>query len=153
MVWAAWKPGPLLGNTFEKGKKKLFIQSNSRTILHGGAQKLWKQSVLFPGMILNWLHQSLQHKWKRDVWKPCRDLHWLDELQDFLSNLLLKIIIHCVTDEPSMTQFPGIGGQLDLQLCTGFDSRHADLYPCLNITLRPMNDRKIERSDERCFGQ
>ena len=41
---------------------------------------------------------------KSDIRKTCRDLHWLDGLwhlkKDFLSNLPLKIIIHCVIDHP-----------------------------------------------------
>ena len=41
----------------------------------------------------------------------------------------------------------------DLLLCTGFDSEHAVLFLCHIFTQRPMNDRKIERSDGRCFGR
>ena len=45
----------------------------------------------------------------------------------------------------------------DLLLCTGFDSAHAVLILCHIFTQsqgqRPMNDRKIERSDGRCFGR
>ena len=41
--------------------------------------------------------------------KPLRDLHWLDKpqfsIQRFLSNLLLKIIISCVTDQPTINLF------------------------------------------------
>ena len=39
-----------------------------------------------------------------------------------------------------------------LLLCTGFDSEHPALFLCHIFTQRPMNDRKIERSDGRCFG-
>ena len=42
---------------------------------------------------------------------------------------------------------------LDLLLCTGFDSEHAVLFLCHIFTQRPMNDRKIERSDGRCLGR
>ena len=41
---------------------------------------------------------------------------------------------------------------LDLQLCTGFDSEHAVLFLCHIFTQRPMTNRKIKRSDGRCFG-
>ena len=41
---------------------------------------------------------------------------------------------------------------LDLLLCTGFNQEHAVLFLCHIFTQRPMNDRKIERSDGRCFG-
>ena len=40
-----------------------------------------------------------------------------------------------------------------LLLCTGLDSEHAVLFQCHIFTQRPMNDRKIERRDGRCFGQ
>ena len=42
---------------------------------------------------------------------------------------------------------------LDLLLCTGFDSEHAVLFLCHIFTQRPMTDRKIERSNGRCFGR
>ena len=42
---------------------------------------------------------------------------------------------------------------LDLLLYTGFDSEYAALFLCDMFTQRPMNDRKIERSDGRCFGR
>ena len=42
---------------------------------------------------------------------------------------------------------------LFLLLCTGLDSEHAVLFQCHIFTQRPMNDRKIERRDGRCFGQ
>ena len=42
---------------------------------------------------------------------------------------------------------------LDLLLCTGFDLEHAVLFLCHIFTQRPMNDRKIERSDGRGFGR
>ena len=41
----------------------------------------------------------------------------------------------------------------DLLLCTGFDSEHVVLFLCHIFTQRPMNDRKIERSDGRGFGR
>ena len=36
---------------------------------------------------------------------------------------------------------------------TGFDSEHAVLFLCHSFTQRPMTDRKIERSNGRCFGR
>ena len=40
---------------------------------------------------------------------------------------------------------------LDVLLCTGFNSEHADLFLCLILTQRPVNDQKIERSNMRCL--
>ena len=40
---------------------------------------------------------------------------------------------------------------LDLLICTGFDSEHEVLFLCHNFTQTPMTDRKIERSDGHCF--
>ena len=42
---------------------------------------------------------------------------------------------------------------LDLLLCTGSDLEREDLFQCHIFTQRPMDHRKIERSDERCFGR
>ena len=41
---------------------------------------------------------------------------------------------------------------LDLLLCTGFDSEHAVLF-LSHISTQPTNDRKMERSDGRGFGR
>ena len=43
---------------------------------------------------------------------------------------------------------------VDLHLlhCTGFDSKHADLFLSLIFTLRPRNNRNIDPSNEHCFG-
>ena len=41
----------------------------------------------------------------------------------------------------------------DLLLGTGFDSEHEVLFLCHLFTQRPMNDRKIERSNGHCFGR
>ena len=40
-----------------------------------------------------------------------------------------------------------------LLLCTGFYSEQTALFLCHIFTQRPMNDRKIERSDGRGFGR
>ena len=53
----------------------------------------------------------------------------------------------------SRRPFLGQVVDLDLLLCTGFDSEPAVLFLCHIFTQRPMNDRKIERSDGRCFGR
>ena len=53
----------------------------------------------------------------------------------------------------SRRSFLGQVVDLDLLLCTGFDSEHAVLFLCHIFTQRPMNDRKIERSDGRGFGR
>ena len=49
--------------------------------------------------------------------------------------------------------FLGQVDDLDLLVCTGFDSEHAVLFPCHIFTQRTMNGRKIERSDGRGFGK
>ena len=53
----------------------------------------------------------------------------------------------------SRRPFLGQVVDLDLLLCTGFDSEHAVLFLCHIFTQRPMNDSKIERDDGRCFGR
>ena len=53
----------------------------------------------------------------------------------------------------SRRPFLGQVVDLDLLLCTGFDSEHVVLFLCHIFTQRPMNDRKIERSDGRGFGR
>ena len=53
----------------------------------------------------------------------------------------------------SRRPFLGQVVNLDLMLCTGFDSEHAVLFLCHIFTQRPMNDRKIERSEGRGFGR
>ena len=40
---------------------------------------------------------------------------------------------------------------VDLVLCTGCDSQHADLFPCHMFTQSPINDCKIELSFENGF--
>ena len=52
----------------------------------------------------------------------------------------------------SRRPFLGQVVDLDLLLCTGFDSDYAVLFPCHISTQRPMNDRKIERSYGRGLG-
>ena len=53
----------------------------------------------------------------------------------------------------SRRPFLGQVVDLDLLLCTGFNLEHAVLFLCHIFTQRPMNDRKIERSDGRGFGR
>ena len=57
--------------------------------------------------------------------------------------------------DSNLSRLPFLGQvvDLDLLLCTGFDSEHAVLFLCHIFTQRPMTDRKIERSDGRCFGR
>ena len=53
----------------------------------------------------------------------------------------------------SRLPFCGQVVDLDLLLCTGFNLEHAVLFLCHIFTQRPMNDRKIERSDGRGLGR
>ena len=53
----------------------------------------------------------------------------------------------------SRRPFLGQVVDLDLLLCTGFDSEPAALFLIHTFTQRPMNDRKIELSDGRGFGR
>ena len=57
--------------------------------------------------------------------------------------------------DSNLSRLPFLGQvvDLDLLLCTRFDSEHAVLFLCHIFTQRPMTDRKIERSDGRCFGR
>ena len=57
--------------------------------------------------------------------------------------------------DSNLSRLPFLGQvvDLDLLLCTGFDSEHVVLFLCHIFTQRPMNDRKIERSDGRGFGR
>ena len=57
--------------------------------------------------------------------------------------------------DPNLSRRPFLRQVIDtdLLLCTGFDSEHVDLFLCHISTRRRMNDRKIERSDERGLGQ
>ena len=41
---------------------------------------------------------------------------------------------------------------LNLQLCTGFNLEHGDLFLCHYFNQRPMNDPKIKRIGECSFG-
>ena len=56
--------------------------------------------------------------------------------------------------DSNLSRCPFLGQvvDLDLLLCTGFDSEHSVLFLCHIFTQRPMTDRKIERSDGRSFG-
>ena len=56
--------------------------------------------------------------------------------------------------DSNLSRLPFLGQvvDLDLLLCTGFDSEHAVLFLCHIFAQRRMNDRKIERSDGRCLG-
>ena len=57
--------------------------------------------------------------------------------------------------DSNLSRLPFLGQvvDLDLLLCTGFDSEHAVLFLCHIFTQRPMTDRKIERSDGRALGR
>ena len=55
----------------------------------------------------------------------------------------------------SRSPFLGQVVDLDLLLCTGtaFNLESADFFLLPVFIQRPTNDRKIERSNEHCFGQ
>ena len=57
----------------------------------------------------------------------------------------------------NLSRLPYLGQVIDLDLLpwSGFDSysEHAALFLCHIFTQKPMNDRKIERSDGRGFGR
>ena len=59
----------------------------------------------------------------------------------------------CYSIRPFTEALLGQVVDLDLLLCTGFNSEHAVLFLCHIFTQRQMADRKIERSDGRCFGR
>ena len=100
---------------------------------------------------------------------------WLSNIAFFLRLIWLQTLV-AIDSESRLTLFPSFCalpsevaalfdsnlsrlpflGQVvdtDLLLCTGFDSEHVVLFLCHIFTQRPMNDRKIERSDGRGFGR
>ena len=60
-------------------------------------------------------------------------------------------VLFCSNLSLNTRPFLGQVDNLDL-LCTGFDFEHADLFLCPVFLQRPMNDWKIELSNEHCFG-
>ena len=74
-------------------------------------------------------------------------------MPDIVSNLLRAASWRrcAVQFESEQTPFLGQVVDLDLMLCTGFSSEHAVLFLCHIFTQRPMNDRKIERSNGHGF--
>ena len=55
----------------------------------------------------------------------------------------------------NLSRCPFLGQVVDLNvlLCTGFNSEHADLLLCPIFTQRSMNDRQIEQSNGQNFDQ
>ena len=56
--------------------------------------------------------------------------------------------------EWNLRRLPFVGQVFNLErvLHTGFDYEHVDLFLCHIFTQSPMNDQKIEQSNERRFG-
>ena len=100
---------------------------------------------------------------------------WLSNIASHLRLIWLQTLV-AIDSEACLTSFPSFCAppsevallfhlnlsrlpflrqvvDLDLPLCTGFDLEHAVLFLCHIFTQRPMNDRKIERSDGRGFGR
>ena len=75
-------------------------------------------------------------------------------MPDIVSKVLRAAIWSCCVVQFEFEQTPFLGQvvDLDLLLCTGFDSEHVVLFLCHIFTQRPMNDCKIEQSDGRCSG-
>ena len=80
---------------------------------------------------------------------------------DFGCNLWLQLIQNHATDcfqtfcsevavlfgwDLSRHPILGLISNLDLLLCTGLNLQWVDLFLCLSLTQRPMNDQKIEQS-------
>ena len=57
--------------------------------------------------------------------------------------------------DSTLSRLPFLGqvDDLDLLLCTGFNSEYVALFLCHIFTQRPITDRKIKRSDGRGFGR
>ena len=68
---------------------------------------------------------------------------------------MLSTLIHRIGAESADALSSDIGQVVDsdLLLSTGFDSEHVVLFLCHIFIQRQMNDRMIERSDGRGFGQ
>ena len=100
---------------------------------------------------------------------------WLSNITFHLRPIWLRTLI-AIDSESCQTSFPSICAppsevavllnsnlsrrpflwqlvDFDLLLCTGFDSEPAVLFLCHIFTQRPMNVRKIKRSDGRGFGR
>ena len=98
--------------TFCPRKERLLrlqsIQSNSTTTSDVGAQKLGNDVWHDSGSIATKVCNKVGRKWKamfESHVEPCIDWTSFDSrFEDFFSNLLLKIIIYCVTDQPSITR-------------------------------------------------
>ena len=103
------------------------------------------------------------------------DTGWLSNIAFHLQPIWLQASV-AIDSESRLTLFPSFWAQpsevaalfylnlsrcpflgqvvdSDLLLCTGLDLEHAVLFLYHIFTQRPMNDRKIERSDGRCLGR
>ena len=79
-------------------------------------------------------------------------------MPDIVSKLLLSAVPPCgvavlFTLNLSRRPFLRQVVDLDLLLCTGFDSEHVALFLSHIFTQRPMTDRKMERNNGCCFVQ
>ena len=61
----------------------------------------------------------------------------------------VAVLFYCNMRILNTCPFLGQVFDLDLLLCTGFNSENADLFQCPFSTQRPINDRKIEQSKEQ----
>ena len=93
---------------------------------------------------------------------------WLSNITFHLQSIWLQDLVvvdseSCQTSFPSVCVPPSVQFESEqtpscltsrqLRSCTGFGSEFTELFLCHIFTLRPINDRKIERSDARCFGR
>ena len=125
-----------------------------------------QQSVLAP------CWNQIKNSWSPDSSSQCRSLHGLQHCISFATDLAAKLAIDSESCQGSFPSFWTPSSEvavlfnwnlcrhlflsqvlkLDLLLCTGFNLEHADLFLCPIFTLRPMNDWKIEQSNELCFS-
>ena len=110
-----------------------------------------KSKLVLPTLATAWLSNIAFHLWRFGCkpWLRSIQNHARHRFQAFArSHLkLLCCSIQIWADALSSGQVV----DLDLLLCTGFDSEHAALFLCPILSQRLMNDQKVARSDERCF--
>ena len=88
---------------------RLRFQQNSTTISDGDVQKLGNDLCYSSESIAAKVRYQIRHKWKamsESYLETCLDWTSVDfRFKDFFCNQPLKIIIYCVTDQPSRARF------------------------------------------------
>ena len=86
------------------------------------------------------------------LWLLSIQNHARHRFQAFARRHLKSLCSSILIRRPFLTQVVDLI-MLLCSVCTGFDSEHTVLFLRHIFTQRPMNDRKIEQCDGRCFGR